>query len=120
MRGSKSGRPIMALLDLLGRRPTLRILWELRGGPLTFRALVAAADTNPGSLNRRLAELNEAGVVAAGPQGYAMTAEGRALFGLLAPLWDWAEAWASRVADQERPESSRRLKRGSAGPSIGG
>jgi DNA-binding HxlR family transcriptional regulator len=32
VRGSKSGRPIMALLDLLGRRWTLRILWELREG----------------------------------------------------------------------------------------
>lgn len=29
MRGSRSGRPIMALLDLLGRRWTLRIIWEL-------------------------------------------------------------------------------------------
>ena len=31
VRGSRTGRPIMALLDLLGRRWTLRILWELRG-----------------------------------------------------------------------------------------
>ena len=30
VRGSATGRPIMALLDLLGRRMTLRILWELR------------------------------------------------------------------------------------------
>jgi len=29
VRGSRSGRPIMALLDLLGRRWTLRIIWEL-------------------------------------------------------------------------------------------
>jgi DNA-binding HxlR family transcriptional regulator len=34
VRGSSGGRPIMALLDLLGRRWALRILWELRGGPL--------------------------------------------------------------------------------------
>jgi DNA-binding HxlR family transcriptional regulator len=38
--GSRSGRPIMALLDLLGRRMALRILWELScaDAPLTFRA----------------------------------------------------------------------------------
>ena len=32
VRGSQSGRPIMALLDLLGRRWSLRIIWELRDG----------------------------------------------------------------------------------------
>ena len=39
VRGSAAGRPIMALLDLLGRRMSLRILWELRDDRLTFRAL---------------------------------------------------------------------------------
>lgn len=31
VRGSTSGRQIMALLDILGRRWVLRIFWELRG-----------------------------------------------------------------------------------------
>ena len=75
----------------------MRILWELRDEPLTFRALAAAAETNPGSLNRRLAELREAGVLAVGPEGYALTGEGRALLSALGPLWEWAVAWASRV-----------------------
>src|SRR6266566_657455 len=44
VRASRSGRPIMALLDLLGRRWTLRILWELRAQPLTSRALRTACD----------------------------------------------------------------------------
>ena len=43
VRGSKSGRAIMALLDLLGRRWTLRILWELREQALTSRALRAVS-----------------------------------------------------------------------------
>ena len=47
VRGSKSGRPIMVLLDLLGRRWTLRILWELREGALTSRALREACDALP-------------------------------------------------------------------------
>ena len=29
VRGSRTGRPVMVLLDLLGRRMALRILWEL-------------------------------------------------------------------------------------------
>ena len=34
VRGSRTGRPVMALLDLLGRRWTLRVLSELRDGPV--------------------------------------------------------------------------------------
>ena len=33
VRGSATGRPLMAAMDLLGRRWALRILWELRDGP---------------------------------------------------------------------------------------
>lgn len=94
VRGSATGRPIMAALDLLGRRGSLRILWELRGeAPLTFRALAAAADLPPGTLNARLKELRDTGVVTA-EGGYALTPRGRELTAALAPLNDWAEAWA--------------------------
>ena len=71
VRGSATGRPIMALLDLLGRRMTLRILWELRDAPLTFRALQEAAATNPSVLNARLKELREARLVEHDAEGYA-------------------------------------------------
>lgn len=90
----------MAALDLLGRRSTLRILWELRGEALTFRALVAAAATNPGVLNTRLAELKEAALVVAGDDGYALTPLGRSLLATLGPLAAWAERWA-RELDQK-------------------
>jgi DNA-binding HxlR family transcriptional regulator len=87
----------MALLDLLGRRAALRVLWELRGERLTFRALVEAADTNPSVLNARLAELREAGVVDHDSDGgYGLTADGKGLLDKLAPLHAWAEAWAKR------------------------
>ena len=43
-RGSSSGRPVMVLLDLLGRRWTMRVLWELRAGPMTFRTLQSATE----------------------------------------------------------------------------
>lgn len=93
VRGSSTGRPIMAALDLLGRRGALRILWELRGEARTFRALAAAAELPPGTLNTRLKELREAGIVGA-EDGYALTPLGRGLFDALRPLMDWAEDWA--------------------------
>lgn len=99
VRGSTTGRPIMALLDLLGRRAALRVLWELRDGrQLTFRALQDAAQTNPSVLNTRLGELREAGIVEHDEAGYALTQHGRTLLDGLAPLHAWAEAWARRTA----------------------
>src|SRR5258708_38877947 len=69
-RGSRTGRPIMALLDLLGRRWSLRILWELRDAPLTSRALRTACDeASPTVLQARLSELREAGFVELGEGG---------------------------------------------------
>jgi DNA-binding HxlR family transcriptional regulator len=97
VRGSATGRPIMALLDLLGRRMALRILWELREGSLTFRALQQSAATNPSVLNARLAELREARLVEHGPDGYALTSRGRSLLATLLPLHTWAEDWAKAL-----------------------
>lgn len=88
----------MALLDLLGRRWTLRVAWELRDGPLTFRALQERTDgVSPTVLNTRLADLRAAGIVEqrAG-EGYALSAEGARLLAALAPLQDWAARWARR------------------------
>src|SRR5258708_39511731 len=65
VRGSRTGRPVMILLDLLGRRWALRILWELRGGALGFRELRAACDRlSPTILSRRLGEMSDLGIVA--------------------------------------------------------
>lgn len=86
----------MALLDLLGRRAALRVLWALREGRMNFRELVAAAETNPSVLNARLAELRDAEVLEHGDDGYGLTARGRALLEKLAPLSTWAQAWARR------------------------
>jgi DNA-binding HxlR family transcriptional regulator len=94
-RGSKTGRPIMVALDLLGRRAALRLLWELRAGPMTFRALQDAAETNPSLLNTRLKELREAGVVDHDEGGYRLTAGGLDLLAALQPLAAWAEGWGA-------------------------
>jgi DNA-binding HxlR family transcriptional regulator len=97
VRGSRTGRPIMALLDLLGRRWTLRIVWELRDSPLTSRALREACDdASPTVLQARLAELRQAGFVELAPSGYRLTDIGRELHGTFLPLHRFAERWRGR------------------------
>jgi DNA-binding HxlR family transcriptional regulator len=98
VRGSRTGRPIMALLDLLGRRWTLRILWELRENTLTSRALREACDdASPTVLQARLAELRQAGFVELAPAGYRLTETGKQLLGTLLPLHRFAERWKGRA-----------------------
>jgi len=96
VRGSKSGRPIMSLLDLLGRRWTLRIFWELREQPLTSRGLRAACDeASPTVLQARLSELRQAGLVELLPgNGYRLTPVGKELLENFLPLHRFAERWS--------------------------
>ena len=87
----------MALLDLLGRRWALRMIWELRDGPLSFRETQARCGAISSSvLNDRLTELRAAGIVEAGEQGYQLTAEGRELLAIYPPVQAWADRWAER------------------------
>jgi DNA-binding HxlR family transcriptional regulator len=88
----------MALLDLLGRRWSLRVLWELRDGPVPFRALQERCDGMSSSvLSQRLAELAEAEILIREVDGYGLTVEGERLLAGLGPLQGWAERWASRA-----------------------
>ena len=98
VRGSRTGRPVMVLLDLLGRRMALRVLWELSRAnvPLTFRALQSAADTNPALLNSRLKELRAVGLVLRCDGGYALSKQGQSLLLLLLPVARWADRWFAR------------------------
>jgi len=90
----------MALLDLLGRRWALRVIWELRGGPLVFRSLQERCEGMSSSvLNERLRELRAAGIVDAGSDGYRLTHEGRRLLEAYQPLAAWADRWALRTRD---------------------
>ena len=102
----------MALLDLLGRRAALRILWELSrtSEPLTFRALQAAADTNPSVLNTRVKELRAAGLVGRRPRGYALSDEGERLLEVILPLHAWAEGWAARQGIGGRVHRQAKLR----------
>lgn len=100
MRGSSTGRPLMAALDLLGRRWSLRVLWELRHGPLGARALRARCDDmSPSVLYQRLAELTDAGLVErADDQRYQLTQIGRDLGAALDPLDRWARRWTKETS----------------------
>ena len=105
VRGSSTGRPVMVLIDLLGRRWVLRILWELRGDtPLTFRALQdACGGISPSVLNARLADLRETGIAEhRDDEGYALTPMGRELLDKLMPLTDWSDRWAKALGGKDK------------------
>jgi DNA-binding HxlR family transcriptional regulator len=98
VRGSKSGKPMMAIFDLLGRRWAMGIIWNLHGGPMTFRALQAACEAkggtiSPSILNGRIRDLQEAKLLVRTTEGYELTELGNELFGLLEPLYPYALKW---------------------------
>ncbi len=96
VRGSTSGRPLMAALDLLGRRWSLRILWELRDGALGARALRSRSDNMSSSvLYERLRELVEAELIRQNAErDYELTPIGGALGDAIEPLNAWALRWS--------------------------
>ena len=98
VRGSTGGRPIMILLDLLGRRWTLRLVWELRDEPKRFRALQEAIGASPTIINQRLRELRTVGLVELEEaNGYRLTPLGAELLALCLPLNAWSEKWAQHL-----------------------
>lgn len=109
VRGSRSGSPIMAMFDLLGRRWAMGVLWTLaERGPFTFRALQDACETiSPAVLNARLKELKSAEFVCQGPGGYQVTDLGREVYQALLPLSRVSGTWAEQLArtnNADRPE----------------
>jgi len=100
VRGSTTGRPVMAALDLLGRRWTLRVIWELHqhGDPIGFRDLQRRCDAMSSSvLSTRLAELREAGIAAPTTEStWHLTPLGTDLVTAMGPLLDWSRVWAEQ------------------------
>jgi DNA-binding HxlR family transcriptional regulator len=95
------GQQINDLLELLGRRWALRILWELREGTTGFRALrTACGDVSTSVLSQRLRELREAGLVSLEAHRYELTPRGAELREHLVPLEAWARRWAARDTGQ--------------------
>jgi len=94
VRGSTTGRPLMAALDLLGQRWTLRVVWELREDSVGFRELQRRCERMSSSvLSTRLGELGQAGIVHAEEGRYRLTPLGKDLIRALRPLQSWATQW---------------------------
>jgi DNA-binding HxlR family transcriptional regulator len=108
----------MAALDLLGRRWSLRILWELRDGALGARALRARCDDMSSSvLYDRLGELVEAGLVAQDSAlEYGLTPLGRELRKATEPLDRWAIRWSGTLTSSG---GAKRKTKGQAGKNRG-
>jgi len=100
----------MALLDLIGRRWTLRVLWELRAEPAGFEELRGRCDEMSTSvLATRLKELEDADLVKLhSATGWHATKEGLSLLRLLAPLSEWSQRWSDRLASHKRNKRRQR------------
>ena len=91
------------LIDLLGRRWTLRVLWDLRNGPLRFGEL-QAEEISTSVLTQRLRELTEARIVEQRPDtAYALSPLGHDAYRALRPLVRWSDDWAAALADEPAP-----------------
>lgn len=103
VRGSSTGRPLMAALDLFGRRWNLRIVWELQHGGLGFRALQQRCDNMSSSvLRHRLTELLDARIVEQQQDtAYRLTELGQGAYRALRPLVRWSGEWATTLTDDE-------------------
>ncbi len=97
VRGSKSGAPVMALFDLLGRRWAMGIVWQLSGGCLRFKELQEKCTTiSPTILSSRIKELRQAGLIEQTLEGYQLTEMGKTLFDILEPFQEWSINWAKQ------------------------
>ena len=106
VRGSRSGAPIMALFDLIGRRWAMGVLWTLAEiGPSTFRHLQEKCESiSPAVLNQRLKELTVAGLVHRVDKGYAVTQMGMDIYLHLVPLGQVAKIWEAHLSNEQLPK----------------
>ena len=101
---SRENAAVHQLLALLEARYAIRVLWALRDGhPQTFRLLQdSVGGITPNTLNTRIKELREAGLVTHGSDGYIITPTGSDLLRRLAELQPFAAKW---VAIQARKKT---------------
>lgn len=103
VRGSKTGKPIMALLDLLGRTWALGIIWNLQEGPATFRELQQRCEQiSPTLLNTRLKELKALNLIKSQAAGYQLSTQGENLFEIISPLGNWSSQWAQALKEESK------------------
>lgn len=94
---SKENAAVNQLLSLLESRYAIRVLWALRDGhPQTFRLLQdSVGGITPNTLNTRVKELREAGLITHGNEGYIVTPSGADLLKRLSDLQAFAGKWAA-------------------------
>jgi len=97
---------VKQLLSLLESRYAIRVLWALQDGhPQTFRLLQdSVGGITPNTLNTRIKELRQAGLMAHGRDGYIVTASGADLLRRLADLPAFASRWAASQS-RKKPTS---------------
>jgi DNA-binding HxlR family transcriptional regulator len=105
MMRSKDNAAVSQLLGLLESRYAIRVLWALRDGHAqTFRLLQdSVGGITPNTLNTRIKELREAGLLNHGDDGYIVTTTGSDLLRRLSDLPSFAAKWS---AIQTRKKSS--------------
>ena len=102
VRGSKSGAPIMALFDLMGRRWAMGIVWQLNEGPLSFVEIQKRCESiSPTILSARIKDLIEAKLIEKTLDGYRLTSLGTELFRILEPFKGWAAKWTKTLSEKE-------------------
>ena len=101
---SKENAAISQLLGLLESRYAIRVLWALRDGHAqTFRLLQdSVGGITPNTLNTRIKELREAGLVNHGSDGYIVTASGSDLLKRMSDLPAFAAKWAASQAKKKQ------------------
>lgn len=83
------------LFGLLEARYALRVLWALKDGhPQTFRLLQdSVGGITPNTLNTRIKELREAGLLTHVSDGYCVTPSGADLLKRIGDLQSFATKW---------------------------
>ena len=97
---TKENAAIGQLLSLLESRYAIRVLWALKDGhPQTFRLLQdSVGQITPNTLNTRIKELREAGLMTHGSDGYIITASGADLLKRIAELQAFSVKWSANLA----------------------
>src|SRR3954468_7949403 len=100
---SKENVAINHLLALLESRYAIRVLWALRDGHAqTFRLLQdSVGGITPNTLNTRIKELREAGLMVHDNTGYVVTPQGPEPLKRLGDLPAFASKWSAGQAKKK-------------------
>ena len=106
---TKENVAIGQLLSLLESRYAIRVLWALKDGhPQTFRLLQdSVGGITPNTLNTRIKEMREAGLLDHGSSGYLVTPLGSDLLKRMGDLSAFATKWAAAQAKKKAVLSHR-------------